>query len=74
MKQKIFGQKYSGKTNLEKCTDEPVCKAETETNVERTNIWKLRGESGGGMNWEMGINIHTLLILCIKQITHGNRL
>ena len=46
MKQKIFGQKYSGKTNLEKCTDEPVCKAETETNVERTNIWKLRGERG----------------------------
>ena len=45
MKQKIFDQKYLGKMNLEKYTNEPVCKAETETDIERTNIWKLR-ESG----------------------------
>ena len=26
-----------------------------------------KGEGGGGgMNWELGVNIHTLLILCIK--------
>ena len=31
-----------------------------------------KGESGGGMNWEIGINIYTLLILCIKQITEEN--
>ena len=27
---------------------------------------------GGGMNWEIGIDIYTLLILCIKQITNEN--
>ena len=27
-----------------------------------------------GMNWEIGIDICTLLILCIKQITSGNLL
>ena len=29
-------------------TDEPVCKAEIETQMQRTNIWTPRGESGGG--------------------------
>ena len=28
----------------------------------------------GGMNWEIGIDIYTLLILCIKQITNENLL
>ena len=25
-----------------------------------------KGEMGGGMNWEMGIDIYTQLIICIK--------
>ena len=25
-----------------------------------------KGKSGGGRNWEVGIGIYTLLILCIK--------
>ena len=29
-----------------------------------------KGESGYGINWEIGIDIYTLLILCIKQITN----
>ena len=29
-----------------------------------------KGESGDGINWEIGIDIYTLLILCIKQITN----
>ena len=29
-------------------TDEPVCKAEIETQMQRTNVWTQRGESGGG--------------------------
>ena len=30
-----------------------------------------RGKGGvGGMNWEIGIDIYTLLILCIKYITN----
>ena len=44
-------------------TDEPVCKAEIETQTQRTNVWTPRGESGGWgggvMNWEIGIDIYT---------------
>ena len=29
-------------------TDEPVCNAEIETQVQRTNVWAPRGERGGG--------------------------
>ena len=44
-------------------TDEPVCKAEIETQMQRTNLWAPRGEcgvgwGGGGMNWETGIGRH----------------
>ena len=55
-------------------TDEPVCKAEIETQMQRTNVWTARKESSGrgdgGMNWEIGIDIYTLI--CIKQITNKN--
>ena len=56
-------------------TDEQVCKAEIETQMYRTNVWTPRGESeggGGGMNWEIGIDIYTPI--CIKQITNKNLL
>ena len=33
-----------------------------------------KGESGDGINWETGIDIYTLLILCIKYTTDGNTL
>ena len=44
-------------------TDEPGCKAKIETKMQRTNVWKPRGESGGvfGMNWEIGIDIYTYM-------------
>ena len=45
-------------------TDEPICKAEREKQTKRTNIWIRRRESGGGMSWEVGVDIYTLL--CIK--------
>ena len=54
-------------------TDEPVCKAEIETQMQRTNVWTPVGESSGGvcgggvMNWEIEIDIYTPI--CIKQIT-----
>ena len=56
-------------------TDEPVCRAEIETQMQRTNVWTPSGEcgwgvSGGGMNWEIGIDMQTLI--CIKQITNKN--
>ena len=59
-------------------TDEPACKAEIETQMQRTNVWTPRGESsggwggGGGMNWEIGIDMYTLI--CIKWITNKNLL
>ena len=57
-------------------TDELVCKAEMETRVEN-KLMDTKGESGGGgrgggMNWEIGIDIYTLI--CIKQITDKNLL
>ena len=30
-------------------TDESVCRAEIETQMQRTNVWTPRGESGGGV-------------------------
>ena len=32
------------------------------------------GVEGDGMNWEIGTDIHTLLILCIKQIINESPL
>ena len=43
-----------------KGTDEPVCKKEIEPQMQRTNIWTPRGEGGGGMNWEIGIDMYDL--------------
>ena len=34
--------------------------------------WLGRGEGGGGMNWEIGIDMYTLI--CIKWITNKNLL
>ena len=59
-------------------TDEPVCRAEIETQMQRTNVWTPRGKSGGGggggggMNWEIGIDMYTLI--CIKWMTNKNLL
>ena len=57
-------------------TDEPVCKAEIEIQMQRTNIWTPRGESEGGgggvMNWEIGIDMYTLM--CIKWMANKNLL
>ena len=41
-------------------TDETVCKAEIDTQTQRTNVWTPSGERGGGMDWEIGIDIYTL--------------
>ena len=59
-------------------TDDPVCRAEIETQMQRTNVWTASGESGGGCsgagvtNWEIGIDIYTLI--CMKWITNKNML
>ena len=41
--------------------DKLICKAEIETQTQRTNVWMPRGERAGGMGWEIGIDIYTLL-------------
>ena len=59
-------------------TDEPVCRAEIETQMWRTNVWAPMGESGGGggggggMNWAIGIDMYTLM--CVKLMTNKNLL
>ena len=54
-------------------TDNLICKTEIEeTQMQRTNIWTPRGERRSGVNWEIGIDIYTLLILCVKQKNHEN--
>ena len=57
-------------------TDELVCRADIEIQMQRTNVWTPRGESGGGgggvMNWEIGIDIYTLI--CVKWTTNKNLL
>ena len=44
-------------------TDELICKAETETDVENRRM-DTKGGRSGGMDWEIGIDVYTLL--CIK--------
>ena len=41
-------------------TDEPVCKAEIETQTQRTNLWLPKETGGGEINQEFGINLYTL--------------
>ena len=56
--------------NLEKNgTDEPICKAEIETQTWITNIWTPSGERESGMNWEVRIDIHTLLLLLLSRFS-----
>ena len=57
----INGYVQSEKTG----TDDFIYKAEMYTQIQRTSIWH-QGRMGGGMNWEVGVDIYTLLILCIK--------
>ena len=45
-------------------TDEPMCKAEIETEVQN-KCMDTKGV-GGGMDWDIGIDICTLL--CMKQL------
>ena len=52
--------------NLKKLgTDNLIYKAETETQTQRTNIDTKAGR-GSWMNWEIGVDIYTLLTLYIR--------
>ena len=41
-------------------TDEPICKAEIETQSLRTSVWTPSGKRRGGMNWEIGIDMYNI--------------
>ena len=63
---------------LDKNFKTTVCRAEVETQMQRTNVWTPRGETPGGvgnggvMNWAIGIDMYTLM--CIKLMTNKNLL
>ena len=41
-------------------TNELIYKTEIESQMQKTNLWSPRGK-GGGINWEIGTDIYTLL-------------
>ena len=49
---------------------------EVETQMERTGVWTPGGESGrrgwGVMDWEIGIDVYTLI--CVQWVTSGSLL
>ena len=57
--------------NLKNGTNEPIYKTEIESQKQKTKLMITKGaKGGGGINWEIGIDIQTLLY--IKQITNKN--
>ena len=45
-----------------KGTNELIYKTEVEAQMQKTNLW-LRRDKVGGINWEIGIDIYTLLYI-----------
>ena len=56
----------------QKGTNELIYKTEIELQMKKTNLRLPKGKEGGGINWEIGIDICTLLY--IKEITNENPL
>ena len=46
-------------------SDDRICKAEAETQMERTNMWIPRGKVESVINWEIGTDIYAVLMPCI---------
>ena len=44
-------------------TDEFVYKTEVDSQIQKTNLWLPGYEEWGGINWEIGIDIYTLLYI-----------
>ena len=54
-----------------------ISKAERKTQMQRRkqiDIMDINRERGSGRNWEIVIDIYTVLILCMKQISNENQL
>ena len=53
--------------------NEPIYKAEIESQMQKANLWLPRGR-GAGINWEIEIDIHTLIyakMLRIKDLLYS---
>ena len=57
---------------IKKGTNELIYKTEVDTQMQKTNLWLPGDKRKGGINWEIGTDICTLLY--IKQITNKNLL
>ena len=57
--------------NLKCDTNELTYSTEIKLKMQKTNLW-LPGVRGGGINWEIGTDIYTLLY--IKEITNKDLL
>ena len=62
IRSKIGISRHGFQENLEEAVNSTFMKLFKNWKV----IWTPRRERGGGMDWEIGIDIYTLLILCIK--------
>ena len=47
----------------QKGTNELIYKTEIELQMKKTNLRLPKGKEGGGINWEIGIDIYTLLYI-----------
>ena len=57
--------------NLKRDTDDLIYKTEIDSQTENKLV-VIQGKRGGGINWEFGINIYTLLY--VKQINNKDLL
>ena len=60
-------------TRREGCEAVDICKTETKTQTQRTNM-DTKGGNGNRTNWEITIDTYTPLTPHIKQITNENLL
>ena len=63
MRRIIYGEARDGKEN---CRNDPLQNRKRDTDVEGKNVWIPMREGGGEMNWEIGIDIHSILVLYMK--------
>ena len=53
--------------NLEKDTNELIYKTEINSQTQETKSCYQRGKAGGGINWELGINMQITMYKVDKQ-------
>ena len=57
-------------------TNELICKSETDSQMQKTSFRLPKGKGTGGMNWEFGPDIYTLLYIkqrTDKDLLYGTR-